>query len=433
MEFLILGLLILLNGFFALSEIALVSSQRARLEQMKSTGNGGAKVALDLLDNSEDFLSAVQVGITLIGIVTGVFGGVRLADDIAPLFEQVPALAPYAMEIALTITVIAITYVAIVIGELVPKTMALSNPEGIAAFVAPVIRYFSIALYPFVWLLSFSTELINRALGIRKRASSMTESELRQMIRIASREGVIQAEQNVLHEKVFYFYDKKAKHVMTHRRDVEWIDLNDTVEKQLKDILYARHHRMVVARDSLDQFVGVLSVRDFLVHYQQDATVTATDMTTRPVIIPETMDATAILPLFREQQQYFAVVVSEYGSFEGIITLHDLMENIVGDIPQEGEPSEPDIHIRPDRSALVNGDAPVEVLSEVIENFIIDFEEIDYSTVGGFVLHSLNKVPQTGDSFAYGNYQIEIVDMDGTHVDKVLIVRNGRRGTSEDE
>lgn len=432
MEFVILGLLILLNGLFALSEIALVSSKISRLEQMRARGNGGARIALRLLEHSEDFLSAVQVGITLIGIVTGMYGGIRLADDFAPFFRNFPATEPYALEIALTLTVIVITYVAIVIGELVPKTIALSNPEGIAAFVAPFIRYFSIAFYPFVWLLSVSTEGINRLLGIRKRKSSVTESELRQMIRIASREGVIKAEQNLLHEKVFYFYDKKAKHVMTHRRDVQWVDLDESEERIMEDIIQAKHSRLVAARGSLDEFTGVLSVKDFLIAREQNPNITVLSVVIEPVIVPETMDAQHLLTVFREKQQYFAIVVSEYGSFEGIITLHDLMENIIGDIPQEGEPSEPEIFIRPDHSALVNGDAPVEVLTQVIENFTIDFERIDYSTVGGFVFQYLNKVPHTGDTFVYGEYLIEIVDMDGTHIDKVLITKNGQQGLQEE-
>jgi putative hemolysin len=212
---------------------------------------------------------------------------------------------------------------------------------------------------------------------------------------------------------------------MTHRRDVEWVDLNDPEDKILADVLNASHARIVAARDSLDAFVGVLSVRDYLIAREKTPDSEITTMIIEPVIIPETMDAKEILPFFRQKKQYFAIVVSEYGSFEGIVTLHDLMENIVGDIPQEGEPSEPDVLIRPDRSALINGDAPVEVLSHVMDNFIINFEKIDYSTVAGFVFNHINKVPQTGDMFMYGAYRIEIVDMDGNQIDKVLITKDG--------
>jgi putative hemolysin len=224
-EIVVLILLILINGFFALSEIALVSSKKTRLEQEMLKGSKGALTALKLLDNSESFLSAIQVGITLIGIVTGVYGGMNIADDVSPFFERIEPLKEYAGEIALTVTIIIITYLSIVIGELVPKTIALSNPDKIAIRVAPIVYYFSKVFYPFVRLLSISTNFINKILGVKKHNDRITESELRQMIKTASIEGVIENDQNTLHEKVFYFADKKAKHIMTHRTEVEWIDL----------------------------------------------------------------------------------------------------------------------------------------------------------------------------------------------------------------
>lgn len=231
MELLVLGVLILFNGFFALSEISLVSSKKSRLEQMKAEGSKGAKTALSLLENSENFLSAVQVGITLIGIVTGVYGGRNIADDITPFFQNIEFTRQYATEIALTVTVLLITYLSIVIGELVPKTIALSNPEKIAIWVAPVIMYFSATFYPFIWFLSISTSFVKKLMGIKKHKEQITEGELRLMIKIASTEGVIEKEQNTIHENIFYFADKKAKHIMTHRTDIEWLDINKPHEE----------------------------------------------------------------------------------------------------------------------------------------------------------------------------------------------------------
>ncbi len=421
MEILVLFLLILLNGFFALSEIALVSSKRPRLEQMKSSGSTGAKVALRLMNNSENFLSAIQVGITLIGIVTGVYGGMNLADEVSPLFERYAFTQPYAHEIALALVVLIITYVSIVIGELVPKTIALSNPEKIVIAVAPAIQYFSLLFYPFVRLLSLSTNLINKILGIKKPSEYMTEAELRQMIKIASHEGVIQKEQNLIHEKVFYFSDKRARHIMTHRRDVEWLDMEKSVEQIRSTILKSKHSQLVVGKQSLDNFVGILSVKEYFVQTSANAAPDMTTLVTEPLIVPENMDAQKVLNMFRQRQKYIAFVVNEYGSFEGIITLHDIMENIIGEFPAEGDQEEPDIFIREDKSVLVSGDASIERLTEIIENFVIDYEEMDYSTVAGFVFHHLNKIPQTGDKFHFGEYWIEIIDMDGNRIDKVLI------------
>ncbi|MBP1663200.1 MAG: Hemolysin or related protein [Bacteroidetes bacterium] len=226
MEIIILLILILFNGFFSLSEIALVSSKETRLEHYKQNGNKGALTALKLRSDSEKFLSSVQVGITLISLITGAYGGMSLAEDVAPLIARIENLRPYAPGISMVIIMFLITYVSIVVGELVPKTVALSNPEKVAVRVAPIINFFSKLFYPFVKLLSSSTSFITKMMGVEKQTEHLTESELRQMIKTASIEGVIEKEQNEIHEKVFYFSDKKAKHLMTHRMEVEWVDIN---------------------------------------------------------------------------------------------------------------------------------------------------------------------------------------------------------------
>lgn len=421
MEIIVLSVLILLNGFFALSEIALVSSKRARLEQSKTEGRTGAKLALQLLDDSENFLSAIQVGITLIGIVTGVYGGMNIADDVTPFFEKFAFTTYYAHEIALTLTVLIITYVSIVIGELVPKTVALSNPDKIAIRVAPVVFYFSKIFYPFVKLLSISTSFVNQLIGIKKQNENLTESELRQMIKIASNEGVIEKEQNIIHEKVFYFSDKKAKHLMTHRTDVEWLDIEKPHNELIESISKAQHSKILCCRGSLDNFQGMLYLRDFYLASMHGNKANITELLTQPIIVPENATSQKVLNLFRLKKIHICCVVNEYGGFEGIITLHDIIENIVGQIPEEGETYEPDIFVRDDKSVLVSGDAPIETLTDIIENFTIDFEKIDYSTVAGFVFNQINKIPQIGDRIEFNDYRIEIVDIDGNKIDKVLI------------
>jgi len=421
MEIFILAVLILLNGLFSLSEIALVSSKRSRLEQYMAEGRKGAKTALRLLENSGNFLSAIQVGITLIGIVTGYYGGISLADEVTPLFEQIGFLNGYADEAALILTILLITYFSIVIGELVPKTIALSNPEKIAIRIAPVISFISKIFYPFVKFLSSSTMLIVKLMGITRKREPITESELRQMIKIASREGVIEKEQNRIHEKVFYFSDKRAKHIMTHRTEVEWINLKKSEEAIKSEILATRHSKILCCNGSLENFTGVLYIKDYLIALNSDKTVKIRDLLVQPLILPDSSDAHNVLDLFKKKLTQFCVVVNEYGSFEGIITLHDIMENILGDLPEEGKPYEPDIFIRDDKSVLVNGDAPAEILDGIIEGFTIDFEKVDYSTVAGFVFSKINKIPQIGDKIEFAGYSIEIVDIDGNRIDKILI------------
>jgi putative hemolysin len=423
MEILVLGLLILLNGFFALSEIALVSSKKSRLEQMKIEKRRGAKTALKLLENSENFLSAVQVGITLIGIITGVYGGLNIAEDITPFFQKFKFLETSANEVAMAATIIVITYFSIVLGELVPKSLALSNPEKIAIKIAPSVYYFSKLFYPFVKLLSVSTNLFKKLFGIKKRSYQVTEAELRQMIKNASNEGVIEEGQNLLHEKVFYFADKRAKHIMTPRTEIEWIDLTDPDDAVKSAILESKHSKIICCKEDLDNFIGILNIKDYFVSLNSSSLVKITDLLGQPLIVPENTDARKVLDLIKQEQIHFCIVVNEYGSFVGIITLHDIMENIIGDMPEEGEVYEPDIFIRDDNSVLVSGDASVEILDGIIEGLIIDFEKIDYSTVAGFVINYINKIPQIGDKFSYNNYEIEIVDIDGNRIDKILITK----------
>ncbi|MHC1733146.1 MAG: hemolysin family protein [Bacteroidales bacterium] len=424
MELVIIGILILLNGLFALSEIALVSSKGTRLEQLRSEGRKGAVKALELQKNSENFLSSVQVGITLIGIITGAYGGVSVAEDVAPLLMQVSFLAGSADELAIVLTVIVITYFSIVIGELVPKTIALNNPEKIAVRIAPFIYYFSRLFYPFVWLLAGSTAVVNRLLGIKKVTSQITELELKQILKSASSDGIIEKEQNLINEKLFYFADKRVKHIMIPRPEIEWIDLDDSPENIRTTILGSRHSKLICSREDLDNFQGLLYTKDYLKELTDTGKADITSLLVNPLIVPETMEAVKLWRLFQQKHFYTAIVVNEYGSLEGIITLHDIMENIIGDIPEEGEESEPDIFVRDDNSILISGDAPVEILDGIIEGFKINFEEADYSTVAGFVLNQINKIPQVGDKFKFVGHTIEIIDIDGNRIDKVLIIKD---------
>ena len=427
-DFIIVLLLILLNGFFALSEIAIVSARKNKLETERKHGKKGARRALMLRSDPDNFLSSVQVGITLIGIINGAYGGQAFAVHLVPFFDQFAATAPFAEAISMVIVVFLITYVSIVIGELVPKTIALNNAEKMAVAVAPTIHVVSIIFYPFVKLLAFSTNFVNRMIGLKPKDEVISEMELRAMLKTASHEGVIDAEENIIHEQVFYFSDKRAIHLMTHRTDVEWVDIDKNREDIIHDLLQTKHSKILACRKKIDEFVGTISMRDFLLRLNNNEPFKIEELLLEPIIVPNTLRAQKVLENFKNNHKFVAVVVDEYGSLDGIITIHDIFENLVGAIPEETdeEGAEPLIFIRDDQSALISGEAPIEMLTQLDEDFIIDFDKIDYSTVAGFVFACINKIPCIGHKFEYDNLRFEIIDVDGNRIDKVLVTKKSK-------
>jgi len=422
----IILLLILLNGFFALSEIAIVSAKRRKLEAERKEGKKGAARALKLQSDPDNFLSSIQVGITLIGIINGAYGGQAFAGYMVPFFEQFPAIAPFAEAISMVVVVFLITYVSIVIGELVPKSMALSNPEKMAITVSPTIHVVSIIFYPFVKLLSASTGFVNKLIRLKPKDEVISEMELRAMLKTASHEGIIDVEENIIHEQVFYFSDKRAFHLMTHRIDVEWVDISKSKDEVIQDLLATKHSKVLACRKKIDDFAGIITTRDFLLRLNKNEPFEIEELISEPIIVPNTIRAQRVLENFKNNHKFVAVVVDEYGSLDGIITIHDIFENLVGDIPEETghKPSEPLLFMRDDHSALVSGEAPIEILTQLDEDFIVDFDKIDYSTVAGFVFACINKIPDIGDKFAYGNLLFEVVDIDGNKIDKVLVTKH---------
>jgi putative hemolysin len=424
-DIIIILLLILLNGFFALSEIAIVSARKNKLESAYKNGSNGASRALKLQSDPDNFLSSVQVGITLIGIINGAYGGQAFAGKLVPFFDQFAFTVPFAEGISMVTVVFLITYISIVIGELVPKTIALNYSEKMAVAVAPTIYAVSIIFYPFVKLLSFSTGFINRLIGLKPKEDVISEMELRAMLKTASHEGIIDVQENIIHEQVFYFSDKRARHLMTHRTDVEWVDISKSKEEVIEQLLQTKHSKILACRKKIDDFVGIISMRDFLMRLNSKEDFTIEELIMEPIIVPNTVRAQKVLENFKNSYKFVAVVVDEYGSLDGIITIHDIFENLVGNVPEETdvESTEPLIFIREDNSALVSGEAPIEILTQFDEDFIVDFDKIDYSTVAGFVFTCINKIPGVGDKFEYNNLIFEIMDVDGNKIDKVLITR----------
>jgi putative hemolysin len=427
MELLVIFILLLFNGIFAMFEIALVSARKSRLLEEAKFGNMGARTALNLLKEPEKILSAIQVGITLIGIVAGAYGGVALAEDVAPWFIRFPALAPYAHTLAVIIVVGFITYLSLIIGELVPKTIALNNPEKIAMFLSPVMRILGAATYPVVWFLSISTKIVLKVAGIKSRKESpVTEEELRILLKQGSEQGVIEKEESQIISEVIRFGDKRAGMVMTHRFDVEWIDISKTMEEIVSMALKSTFSRMPACYKTVEDVKGVLEIKDLLVKYIINKNLVIEDLITEPLFIPEQLSAPRVLELFRTSKNHFGIVYNEYGTMEGIITLHDIIENIMGDMPAIEDKIDTEFFRREDGSYLVDGSMRIDDLKDLLGvRSLIEDEDADeesgINTLAGLVIHKLEHIPKVGDTFTAKGYRFEIVDMDGNRVDKILI------------
>lgn len=423
MEIVVILLLILLNGVFAMYEIALVSASKARLETLAQKGNKRAKTILKLLLQPEKILSTIQVGITLIGIVSGAFGGIALSDDLAPVLAQVPWMEPYSGTLAVVIVIGLITYFSLIIGELVPKSIALANPEKIALTLTPFIILMTKLVFPFVWLLSVSTILVKKMLGINaSNERTITEDELKFLLKQSSDQGVIDEQETQMIKDVFRFTDKKAVELMTHRKDVSYMLVSWTKEDVLRLIAEEHFSRYLLCDGSVEDVVGIVAVKDIISLLNDDEPFSLDKVSTPPLFIPESMSANRVLEIFRNQKTNFGVVVSEYGAMEGIITLHDLTEAILGELPEEDEEIEFNLVERSDGTILVDGSMNID---DFIDKMGIvstpDVLNEGFTTLGGLAMFLLDKVPVEGDTFDFSDYKFEVIDMDNSRVDKLLI------------
>ncbi|MFN5910729.1 MAG: hemolysin family protein [Bacteroidota bacterium] len=422
MEIVVIFLLTLLNGFFSLSEIALVSVKKNRIEHLAAKGNLRASTVLRLMENPENFLSSVQVGITLVGIISGAYGGAALTDDMIGLLSGFSFLGEYVDTISLILVIGSITFFTIVIGELVPKTLALNNPEPIALVCVPIIKYFTYATYPFVKLLSGSTKLMLKLFGTKEATGDhVSEEELKFILANAGKSGVLEREETEVHQNLFYFSDQTAKSLMTHSSEVDWIDIDDPIETVFQDIMKSGHTKFVVSSGQLENVRGVLTVRDFLENYKE-ADFKLENILDEPIYIAQNTPAFKILNTFKQKKQYLGVVIDEFGGIMGILTLHDLIETIVGSLPDEEDDVIEKIVVREDGSYLIDGKTPIFEFNRYFRKEIIEDAHHRYTTVAGFVLDQLQSVPKTGDIIRFENYKFEVVDLDGLRSDKVLML-----------
>jgi len=406
-------------------EIALVSSRKSRLQEKAKYGIKGAQTALLLLKQPEEILSAIQVGITLVGIVSGAFGGIALSEDMVPVFSKISILEPYAHVLAVTTVVGLITYFSLIIGELVPKTIALNNPEKIAIALSPAMKIVGSALYPVVWFLSVSTKLVLTLFRIKKNPDTpVSEEELRMLLKQGSEHGVIEKEESDIINEVIRFGDKRAGSIMTNRLNVEWINSTDKDEKILSVLMKSSHSRMPVCNNTVDEVLGVVAIKDVFAYHIKHQFIDINKIMSEPLFFPEQMSAINVLELFRKTKNHFGIVINEYGSMEGIVTLHDITENIMGDLPESTDEEQPGAFRREDGSYLIDGSMMIEDVQDLLElRSLFDEDEVrpNINTLGGLTMYKLNRIPGIGDTFVVQGYKFEIVDMDGNRVDKLMV------------
>jgi putative hemolysin len=424
--FLILIALVLVNGLFAMAELAVFSSRVTRLRQLAQGGSRGARAALRLLDDPTRFLSTVQFYITLIGVLAGVYSGVRFAEPLAAWLAQLDMLVPVAKYLDTTaygIVVVGVTFLSLVIGELVPKRWALTNPEAIASTLARPMQWLSIASTPFVWVLQGSTELVARLLGLRKSTTrGVNEEEIRSIIAEATHTGIFHAAEHQMIEGVLRLPDRTVRSIMVPRGDVVWLDAADSRTAVWDTVRTSGHSRYPVCKDQFDELLGIVTTGELAEWLGDPAAGELAARVRAPLIVHESTRILRLLELFRESKMHFAVIVDEHGSIEGVVTPSDILTAITGELPDATNEEVPEAVARDDASWLVDGGMAIDDVERLLGSGNMRSGD-DYTTLAGFVLAQLGHLPTTGENFRWRGLRFEIVDMDGRRIDKLMIQR----------
>lgn len=418
MEIVIIIVLILLNGVLSMSEIALVSARKTKLETEAKKGNRGARKALDLAEEPDRFLSTIQIGITLIGILTGLYSGEALAGDLAVYFSAVPYMAPYALLISKSLIVVVVTYLTLIFGELVPKRIGMGCAERVSMLIARPMYLLSLIASPFVWLLSKSTAVVVKMLGIdTAEDSKVTEEEIKAIVKEGYDDGEVQEVEHDIVERVFTLGDRRVDSIMTHRGEMVWLDVMDSTEKIKEKVESNLFDIYPVASGKFDDFLGIVYLKDLFLH------IDAPDFNLKSIVrpahyVPENQSVYTTLEQFKRARVKYAIVTDEFGGIQGIVTLKDIMEGLVGQVPEMGD--EQEITERSDGTWLVDGQYS---FYDFLAYFDMEdlYAEHDYNTLSGLILEILERLPKTGEKLRWMNFEFEIVDMDGARIDKVLV------------
>lgn len=418
MEIFIIVGLILLNGILSMSEIALVSARKTRLDVEAKKGNKSAQTALKLAGEPDRFLSTIQIGITLIGILTGLYSGEAFASDLAEVVSLVPALTPYALGLSKAAIVIIVTYLTLIMGELVPKRIGMGYSERVSMLVAKPMYLLSKLASPFVWLLSKSTALVIKVAGIKgNEGSKVTEEEIKAVVKEGFDGGEVQEVEQDIVERVFNLGDRNVGSIMTHRSDIVWLDLTDSIDKIREKVQENLFNIYPVASEEFDNFKGVVYLKDLFGRIDEPGF--SLEQVVRPAqYLPENQSVYNALEQFKQARVKYGIVTDEFGCIQGIVTLKDIMEGLIGQVPEVGEEAE--ITERADGTWLVDGQYS---FYDFLEYFDLEdlYAEHDYNTLSGLILEILERVPKTGETLTWLNFQFEIVDMDGARIDKVLV------------
>ena len=433
LEIIIILILIILTGYLSMAELAVVSIRKAKMQKYLEDGNKNAQIVFDLLEDPNEFLSTVQIGISLIGVLTGAFGGVTLAEPLSKLISFIP----YNEPISVAIVVIVTTYLTLVIGEIVPKVIALNDPERIALKVAKSMVFLEKVSKPVSFILAKSSSFLLWLLRIEnKNDDVVTEEEIELMIKEGREDGTIEKEEEDIIKRVFKLDDQKVESIMTPRNEIIWIDLEDDREINKKRIIESKRSIFPIASGELDDFIGVVQAKDILAVMFSDEEFDVHAIVKEPLVVSEHLETLELLKEFKENQGYvhMALVVDEFGSVEGLITLNDLLEGIVGDIPGIDEEDDPQAIQRADGTWLIDGRYPIDRFKELFDfkDPLPDEEEDNYTTLAGFILSISGTIPDEEDTFECGRFVFEIVDMDGHQIDKVIVTDLGPQEDKEE-
>jgi putative hemolysin len=422
LEIIVVLALFVLNGYFAMAEFAIVSSRRAHLERLAKEGRPGAQLAIALADDPARMLAAVQIGFTTTAMLAGIFSGATLAEKLEEALMVVPVLAAYGKPVSIVIMTVGVTYTALVIGELVPKHIALNNPESIAVRVAQPLALVAKVAAPLIWLLSGSTRLLLRLLHVRPRFQrALTEDDIHYLVAEGARLGVIHAVERDMIEGVLDLADNPVRTIMTPRPHVQWVDLNGPKEQILNRIRSCPHAQLLVCRGALDEVVGIVRKQDLADHVLDGQPPDVEKVTRPPLIVHESTAILRTLDLFRKTPVHTAIVVDEFGSLQGIVTRTDLLETVAGDLPKIDAPTRPKVTRREDGSYLIDASIPFPDVMQLVG--IREAPPGDYVTLAGFFLAQLHELPKPGDHLVWAGWRFEVVDMDGRRIDMILAQR----------